>query len=222
MILNNLFLFILPDFCTRVFRLIWTRHTRIDWSIWNGKKCPLLAARCCVCFDTSPLRREVNRKRSMRLSMDISSKTLVFFAFSSVDRHWMRKKRNTSWCNFQWTGDKKGKKRFFTSECQLGEAERIKNRFYMVNWTQIYLILNESQNISVHSFAPHHRRVSFAADRFVITAYTASWSQFTRAHPSSSHKLFILPCRKRDERKIICFSFEIIRNRRELGLMLLW
>lgn len=160
MILNNLFLFILLDFCTRVFRLIWTRHTQqIDWSIWNGKKVSIVECTVlCMFWHFSFSTRGSRQKRDpwdYRWTLAAKCSSLFIFCFSSVDRYWMRKKRNTSWCNFQWMRDKKGKKRFVYSWVPVGssgEAERIKNRFSMVNWTQIYLILNESQNIFLHSF----------------------------------------------------------------------
>lgn len=43
-----------PDFCFAFAFFLWaqqsTQRTAIDWSIWNGKKCPLLGAQCVSMF----------------------------------------------------------------------------------------------------------------------------------------------------------------------------
>ena len=61
MILNNLFLFILPDFCTRVFALF-ELDTQASIDRFEMGKSVHCWVHGVVCFDTSPLRREANRK----------------------------------------------------------------------------------------------------------------------------------------------------------------
>lgn len=95
------------------------------------------------------------RRQSMRLSMDINrrgSRSARFFRRSTLN---VKKRRSsTSWCNgtiFNGTTKRqteKGQKRFVYSWAASWHiVEHIKNRFCTVNWTQIYLILSESQNI---------------------------------------------------------------------------
>jgi hypothetical protein len=125
MILNNLFLFILPDFCTKVFSpYLNSTHTRNPIDRFEmGKKCPLLNCTVLCMFWHFSFSTTRGKQRSMRLSMDISSKMLVsvFFLFSSVDRHWMWKKRKTHLdAIFYGWWDKKGKKRFVYSWVPVG------------------------------------------------------------------------------------------------------
>lgn len=203
MILNNLFLFILLDFCTRVFRLIWTRHTQqIDWSIWNGKKVSIVGCTVlCMFWHFSFSTRGNKQKRDpWDYRWTLAAKRSSLF-FSSVDRYWMRKKRNTSWCNFQWMRDKKGKKRFVYSwvECQLvllAKRSALKIDF---PWSIELKFIWYWTKVKIFSCIPSSSSLCCLV---IATCAVFMISIYTQAHPSSSHKLFILP---------------VARNRREFG-----
>lgn len=158
MILNNLFLFILPlPRLQKCFCLFWTRHTEpsgID-RFEMGRECPLLDGSAHGVVYVLTLLLFFQRRQSMRLSMDINrrgSRSARFFRRSTLN---VKKRRSsTSWCNgtiFNGTTKRqteKGQKRFVYSWAASWHiVEHIKNRFCTVNWTQIYLILNESRNI---------------------------------------------------------------------------
>lgn len=141
MILNNLFLFILLDFCTPSVspflnsRRVSKQHrtlTIVDWSIWNGKKCPLLTARCVYVLTLLLFEDNVTTSdRSIRLSMGINSKTIVFtFCCLTIDQstdaveNLKRKERNTSWCRLDaiFNGWVERQSDLFTAECQFAHC----------------------------------------------------------------------------------------------------
>jgi hypothetical protein len=176
MILNNLFLFILPDFCTRVFRLIWNRHTRIDWSIWNGKKCPLLGARCCVCFDTSPLASRGKQKRDpwdYRWTLAAKRSSLFYFFVCRSTLNAKEKKTHLDAIFNGWK-TKRAKSDSLLSRVPVGaklsalkidSARSIELKFIWY-WTKVKIFL---------CIPPDHHRsfLLFPCTRFVITAYAA-------------------------------------------------
>lgn len=124
MIFNNLFLFILPGLCATSALpspFLWaeqSQRTAIDWSIWNGKEVSIVG--CTVCkyvltlllfeirrsIDPQDYRWTLTAKRS---SLFLSCRLLEGEETSS-----------TSWCNFQWVRNKKGRKRFIFSWLPVG------------------------------------------------------------------------------------------------------
>lgn len=126
MILNNLFLFILPSsgerlffFCAKVFSPFLNsthNHSGLIDLKWE-REVSIVGDACtvCVCFDTSPFRK--GNPRDYRWTL--TGESLFIF----VNRHWMlRRRRGTSWCNVQWDGEaeKKGKNDLFTAELPVG------------------------------------------------------------------------------------------------------
>jgi hypothetical protein len=173
-----------------------------------GKKCPLLCVcTVCTCFDTSRCR--VGTKRSIdlqdyRWTLTAERSSWDVFLFL-VCRCCARMKGHILMQFAMAWASEKGKKRFaFGSTAAQLIVEHIKNRLCTVNWSHIYLILNESQNIlgSFVTLASHlvpfvwwqRPLVLLIAIIFIRSLSHFGmhvWSQFThRAHPSSSRKLF--------------------------------
>lgn len=193
---NNLFLFILEvSFLHRV-SSPFLNSSSIELIDGKWKKCPLLSAQAahtvCACFDTSLSFRATRSIRDYRRTLTAKRSSFIVlssFVESPAKRNTAStacEERNTSWCNFQWMSDTKGAKPICFQPALLWIT------LCTVNWTHIYLILSESQNIlgiggrcfrcckcisSIRS-APdriNHRVLSSANKTRKVTNYMPGW-----------------------------------------------
>lgn len=118
------------------FRLFWTLQSSTGFDRFEmEEKCPLLT----FVLTLLVLATKAQREKSERLSMDINSKAIFIHCFV-VSRCKIEKKRKQILMQFSMDGrHKRGKHRFVLSW-------EPSPRFSTVNWTHIYLKLNESQN----------------------------------------------------------------------------
>lgn len=143
-----------------------------------GKKCPLLGCTVCVCFDTSAFQKSDPCDYRWTLTGERS----IF----SIEVEGEEKEKHIL-MQFSMDTRQKGQKRFVYSWVPVAWliVEHIKNQFCPVNWTQIYLKLNESQHILP---GPLCLGESIVVDYF-LSFKMQFWSQFTRKlihhHPIS-------------------------------------
>lgn len=159
-------------------------------------KCPLLVARCV--YVLTLLHLDKNTKidpHDYRWTLTAKRSSRALFVVKKADRR--RRTHLDAILNGEET--KRAKSIYLQMSASWFIVEHIKNRFGMVNWTQIYLILKKSQNILA--------QLAFLCVEFSSLS-SARCSLDLNSHSSSS---IIILCSPTRCEKIT----QIIRNHRE-------
>ena len=225
MILNNLFLFILPDFCTRLFALfeLDTHENRLidlKWEKVSIVGCTVLYVLTLLLCD-----ERQTEKRSMRLSMDISSKALVSFFYFFVCRSTLNaKEKKHILMQFSMGARQKGQEAIFYIWVPFGHLSTMQSALKIdFTWSIELKFIWYWAKVKIFWWIPSLRFIiKFPLLHIALLSQLTLrlWSQFIPAHPSSSHKTFILPYRKQDELKLSPFLLKLQGTVVILGLML--